>query len=105
MQSTMMHVPLNLTHFLERAGKLFGSVEIVSRMPDKTLHRTKFQADAAALIAFAEAQGVVAIVLGVVALGETVELKEIAGAALIALGLLAIDGRLLPKFSSVSSRA
>jgi putative holliday junction resolvase len=30
----------------------------------KTLHRTKFQADAAALIAFAEAQGVVAIVLG-----------------------------------------
>ena len=48
---------------------------------------------------------VVAIVLGVVALGETVELKEIAGAALIALGLLAIDGRLLPKFSVASSRA
>jgi fatty-acyl-CoA synthase len=44
MQSTMMHVPLNLTHFLERAGKLFGSVEIVSRMPDKSLHRTNYGA-------------------------------------------------------------
>lgn len=40
---------------------------------------------------------VIAIILGVVALGETVELKEIAGAVLIALGLLAIDGRLLVK--------
>ena len=40
---------------------------------------------------------VVAIILGVVALGETVEVKELAGAALIALGLIAIDGRLLPQ--------
>ena len=39
MQSTMMNVPLNLSHFLERAGKLFGAQEIVSRMPDKSLHR------------------------------------------------------------------
>jgi fatty-acyl-CoA synthase len=39
MQSTMMSVPLNLSHFLERAGKLFGAREIVSRMPDKSLHR------------------------------------------------------------------
>ncbi len=46
---------------------------------------------------------VVAIILGVVALGETVEPKELAGAALIALGLLAIDGRFLPKTSAVSS--
>jgi uncharacterized membrane protein len=46
---------------------------------------------------------VVAIILGVVALGETVELKEAAGAVLIALGLLAIDGRLLPKFKAASS--
>jgi fatty-acyl-CoA synthase len=44
MQSTMMQVPLNLTHFLERAGKLFGSVEIVSRMPDKSVHRTTYAA-------------------------------------------------------------
>lgn len=48
---------------------------------------------------------VIAIILGVVALGETVELKEIAGALLIALGLLAIDGRFVPKFSAASSRA
>jgi len=39
MQSTMMQIPLNLSHFLERAGKLFGGREIVSRMPDKSLHR------------------------------------------------------------------
>ena len=32
MKATMMQVPLNLCHFLERAGTLFGGVEIVSRM-------------------------------------------------------------------------
>lgn len=37
--STMMAYPLTLTHLLERAGKLFGPVEIVSRLPDMTLHR------------------------------------------------------------------
>jgi drug/metabolite transporter (DMT)-like permease len=42
---------------------------------------------------------VVAIILGVVALGETVEAKELAGATLIALGLIAIDGRLLPRLA------
>lgn len=46
---------------------------------------------------------VIAVILGVVALGESVEAKEIAGAALIALGLLAIDGRLLPRFSAASA--
>jgi drug/metabolite transporter (DMT)-like permease len=39
---------------------------------------------------------IIAVILGVVALGETVELKEAAGAVLIALGLVAIDGRLIP---------
>jgi acyl-CoA synthetase (AMP-forming)/AMP-acid ligase II len=39
MKSTMMRTPLNLSHFLERAGRLFGRQEIVSRMPDKSLHR------------------------------------------------------------------
>src|SRR4249920_3146606 len=39
MHSTMMNVPLNLSHFLERAGKLFGRQEIVSRLPDRSLHR------------------------------------------------------------------
>ena len=42
MKSTMMEVPLNLNHFLERAGKLFRGVEIVSRMPDKSLHRCTY---------------------------------------------------------------
>jgi len=39
MRSTMMRVPLSLNHFLERAGKLFGGTEIVSRLPDKSLRR------------------------------------------------------------------
>ncbi|MBI4206184.1 MAG: long-chain fatty acid--CoA ligase [Betaproteobacteria bacterium] len=39
MQSTMMRFPLTLDHILERAGKLFGKSEIVSRLPDRTLHR------------------------------------------------------------------
>lgn len=34
-----MNYPLTLMHILERAGMLYGSVEIVSRMPDKSLHR------------------------------------------------------------------
>ncbi len=36
---TMMRVPLTLPHFLERAAKLFGNVEIVSRLPDRSVHR------------------------------------------------------------------
>ncbi|MCU0868036.1 MAG: long-chain fatty acid--CoA ligase [Burkholderiales bacterium] len=44
MLSTMGRVPLTLTHFLDRAGQLFGNVEIVSRMPDKSLHRTNYAA-------------------------------------------------------------
>ncbi|NNJ10254.1 long-chain fatty acid--CoA ligase [Chloroflexales bacterium ZM16-3] len=39
MLSTMMHTPLTLSHLLERAGKLFPKSEIVTRMPDKSLHR------------------------------------------------------------------
>jgi fatty-acyl-CoA synthase len=39
LQHTMMRVPLTLPHFLERAARLFGKVEIVSRMPDRSLHR------------------------------------------------------------------
>jgi len=42
MKATMMQVPLNLCHFLERAGRLFGGVEIVSRMPDKSIHRSTY---------------------------------------------------------------
>ncbi len=39
MQSTMMEFPLTLAHIFERAGRLFPESEIVSRMPDKSLHR------------------------------------------------------------------
>jgi drug/metabolite transporter (DMT)-like permease len=46
---------------------------------------------------------VIAVILGVVALNESIEAKELAGAALIALGLLAIDGRILSKFSASST--
>ncbi len=42
MRTTMMQVPLSLNHFLERAGKLFPRTEIVSRLPDKSLHRCTF---------------------------------------------------------------
>ena len=37
MQSTMMREPLSTNHFLERAGKLFPTGQIVSRLPDKSL--------------------------------------------------------------------
>jgi fatty-acyl-CoA synthase len=39
MHGTMMHYPLTLSHILERAGKYFPDVEIVSRRPDHRLHR------------------------------------------------------------------
>ena len=39
MQGTMMNFPLTLTHVLERAGKFYPRVEIVSRRPDRSLHR------------------------------------------------------------------
>ncbi|MFQ5817279.1 MAG: long-chain fatty acid--CoA ligase [Terriglobia bacterium] len=39
MRGTMMDYPLTLIPILERAGKLFGKVEIVSRLPDRSLHR------------------------------------------------------------------
>ncbi len=42
MRGTMMNFPLTLPHLLERARLLFGTSEIVSRMPDKTLHRQTY---------------------------------------------------------------
>ena len=43
MQSTMMNYPLTLAPILERAGRLFGASEIVSRLPDKSLHRYRYR--------------------------------------------------------------
>ena len=42
LQGLMMDFPLTLAPLLERAGKLFGKVEIVSRRPDRTLVRSTY---------------------------------------------------------------
>lgn len=39
MESTMMRYPLTLAHLFERASVLFPAGEIVSRLPDRSLHR------------------------------------------------------------------
>ena len=39
MKGTMMQFPLTLVSLLERAGKLFPKVEIISQRPDNTTHR------------------------------------------------------------------
>jgi fatty-acyl-CoA synthase len=39
MYGTMMTYPLTIVHILERVGKLFPASEIVSRLPDHSLHR------------------------------------------------------------------
>lgn len=41
-KSTMMNFPLALPHMLERIGLFYPDVEVVSRMPDKSLHRTNY---------------------------------------------------------------
>src|SRR5438128_1257044 len=40
MRGTMMNFPLTLPTILERSGKIFPRVEIVSRKPDKSINRT-----------------------------------------------------------------
>ena len=42
MIATMMDVPLSLNHLLERAGSLFPTQEILSRLPDKSIRRHTF---------------------------------------------------------------
>jgi fatty-acyl-CoA synthase len=43
MHGTMMDFPLTLPHLLGRARLLFGASEIVSRLPDKSLHRHAYR--------------------------------------------------------------
>ncbi|MCB9569142.1 MAG: long-chain fatty acid--CoA ligase [Myxococcales bacterium] len=43
MRATMMTTPLTLDRLLERAGTLFGDVEVVSRRPDRSLHRYRYR--------------------------------------------------------------
>ena len=40
MNGLMMDFPLTLTHFLKRAETYFGAKEVVTRMPDRSFHRT-----------------------------------------------------------------
>ncbi len=42
MNALMMQFPLTLPHVLERMGQFFGRIEVVSRRPDKSLHRTTY---------------------------------------------------------------
>ncbi|MGE0735252.1 MAG: long-chain fatty acid--CoA ligase [Alphaproteobacteria bacterium] len=42
MHSTMMNYPLTMVHLMERSRALFSNVAIVTRKPDKTLHRTNY---------------------------------------------------------------
>ena len=42
MLSTMMRTPLSLDRILERAGRLFPTREIVSRLPDRSVHRSTY---------------------------------------------------------------
>ncbi|HLQ85804.1 MAG TPA: AMP-binding protein, partial [Salinisphaeraceae bacterium] len=43
MQATMMGHPMLLDDMLERAHKIFPDVEIVTRLPDKSLHRETYK--------------------------------------------------------------
>ncbi|HZP17577.1 MAG TPA: long-chain fatty acid--CoA ligase [Terriglobales bacterium] len=43
MKGTMMQFPLTIAHLLERAGKLFPTVEVVSSRPDNSLHRYTYR--------------------------------------------------------------
>lgn len=42
MQGTMMQCPLTLTSFLDRAGKLYPKVEVISRLPDNSIRRSTY---------------------------------------------------------------
>ncbi|MGD9536900.1 MAG: long-chain fatty acid--CoA ligase [Alphaproteobacteria bacterium] len=60
MQGTMMDFPLTLRHVFERSRRLFGRSEIVTRLPDKSLHRytaADFTARAARLAAALQKAG------------------------------------------------
>ena len=42
MKGTMMQFPLTLTSLFERAGKLFPTIETISRRPDNSIHRCTY---------------------------------------------------------------
>jgi fatty-acyl-CoA synthase len=42
MEGLMMEYPLTLNHVFDRAGALFPSTELVTRWPDKSVHRSSY---------------------------------------------------------------
>ncbi|HUJ25643.1 MAG TPA: long-chain fatty acid--CoA ligase [Myxococcales bacterium] len=42
MDGLMMNFPLTLAHIFDRAGRYFSQTEVVSRRPDKSIHRTNY---------------------------------------------------------------
>lgn len=42
MDGLMMDFPLTLTHLFDRVGRYHGATELVTRRPDKTIHRTTY---------------------------------------------------------------
>src|SRR5258708_19702684 len=42
MDGLMMDFPLTLSHLFDRVGLYFGKTELVSRRPDKSIHRTTY---------------------------------------------------------------
>ena len=52
---TMMEFPLTLDHLLVRAERMFPAVPVVSRLPDRSLHRTTYGQVARRARALAEA--------------------------------------------------
>ena len=52
---TMMEYPLTLDHLLVRAERMFPAVPVVSRLPDRSLHRTSYGQIARRARALAEA--------------------------------------------------
>lgn len=55
MHGLMMNYPLTLTHFLERARRYFSRREVVSRLPDGSLHRYTYGAHYARVCQLAQA--------------------------------------------------
>src|SRR5262245_14371159 len=64
MLGTMMQFPLTLTPILERAERLFGAVEVVSRQPDKCIHRSNYGNVCRRARAFASALAAVGVERG-----------------------------------------
>ena len=43
MDGLMMDFPLTLPHILRRSETFFGNGEIITRLPDKSFHRTNYR--------------------------------------------------------------